>query len=702
MDKGGAPLTCWAVPSRRRISTQAALLGLVAAVALPLLAFSGFLVTRHAQSDGVRFQRDAAQIARHVRLVVDAELSALIALLRGLASSSALAAGDLAQFHVEARRLVDGANAIVVLRELGPRQLLNSGRPFGAPLPPAIPISAAEEATFIAGRPVVGDVYASPLSGEARIAVALPIPREGQPPYVLAVTVPTSRIRDVLLPAAPPGWVLGVGDRTGKFVARSERHDAMTGKPGLPEYLAKASDRSGTFTSVNFDGVALLAGYEWSDFSGWLYAANVPQTVVEAPLRRSLSLLGLLGALALTLSGGLALLFGTRFAAATTGLVKRAKALGEGRPVPQTTSRLADFALIGDALASAAVSVEERAREREKALQREALLASVFDAAGLCVGITETLEDDFVYVVANKGTAALFGRGDPGIDGLRASDIGLGPDEIRSWLAFCARAEAEGGPVTGEYAFRRAAGGGGWFLGTFTPVPATQAGAARIAFTAIDITERKRGEDQRQLLTHELNHRVKNTLATVQAIALHTLRGAASAENAREALTDRLVALAKAHDLLTQESWEGAELHDLVAGATTPHAASDRFAVAGPPAWLDPALSLALALALHELATNAAKYGALSTPSGSVSITWEVADPFGEAMLRLRWTERDGPPVQAPARQGFGSRLIQRTFAAQTGGSASVTYDPAGVVCEITAPIRPRVHPVRATDRDGS
>jgi two-component sensor histidine kinase len=165
-------------------------------------------------------------------------------------------------------------------------------------------------------------------------------------------------------------------------------------------------------------------------------------------------------------------------------------------------------------------------------------------------------------------------------------------------------------------------------------------------------------------------------------------------------LTDRLVALAKAHDLLTQESWEGAELHDLVANATTPHASSDRFAVTGPPAWLDPALSLALALALHELATNAAKYGALSTPSGTVAIRWEVADAVGEAMLRLRWTERGGPPVKAPVKQGFGSRLIQRTFTAETGGSATVTYDPAGVVCVIAAPIRPRVYPARPSERE--
>jgi two-component sensor histidine kinase len=199
--------------------------------------------------------------------------------------------------------------------------------------------------------------------------------------------------------------------------------------------------------------------------------------------------------------------------------------------------------------------------------------------------------------------------------------------------------------------------------------------------------EREQSEQQRQLLLNELNHRVKNTLATVQSIVLQTLRGSASVAQANEAISSRLVALAQAHDVLTRESWEGAELHDLVADVTRPHGGTDRFTVRGPQVWLPPALALSLALALHELATNASKYGSLSSESGTVALDWEIASPEGKPWLLLRWTERDGPPVTPPTRQGFGTRLIQRSLAESIGGKVAVDYKPEGLVCRIEAPL---------------
>ena len=363
------------------------------------------------------------------------------------------------------------------------------------------------------------------------------------------------------------------------------------------------------------------------------------------------------------------------------------RALGAGRPVPPLSTRLTELAVVGDALGSAAAAVEERERERERTIEREALLGSIFDAAGRQVGIAVLLEDDFRYVVANHGAAALFGRSESGVEGLQASELGLGRDEILSWLELCRRCIDAGEPITAEYGISPAGAPTSWHLATFTPLPPDPSGARRVAFTAIDITERRRGEEQRRLLIHELNHRVKNTLATVQSIALQTLRGATSMPEARDALTERLIALARAHDVLTSESWEGAELHDIVAGAIGPHAGRDRFRVHGPPVRLSPSLSLSLALALHELATNAAKYGALSTDAGSVEITWQLAHAGGAPRLRLRWVERGGPPVSPPLRQGFGSRLIQRSLSTETGGSATIDYAPEGVVCTMEAPI---------------
>src|SRR4051812_2017022 len=204
----------------RRISTQFYLLTLVAAVVVPLLAFGAFLLTRYAATERARFERDASQIARQVALVLDGELAGLEALLKGLSVSSALERGDLAQFYLEARRLVDGRDELVVLRNLDTSQLLNTQLAFGISLPPARPLSPGERDAFESGRTVVSGVYQSPISGEPRVAVALPVGRSGAKVHVLAITVPTSRFRDVLLPAVPPGWTVGVGDRNGTYVTR--------------------------------------------------------------------------------------------------------------------------------------------------------------------------------------------------------------------------------------------------------------------------------------------------------------------------------------------------------------------------------------------------------------------------------------------------------------------------------------------------
>jgi PAS domain S-box-containing protein len=204
-----------------------------------------------------------------------------------------------------------------------------------------------------------------------------------------------------------------------------------------------------------------------------------------------------------------------------------------------------------------------------------------------------------------------------------------------------------------------------------------------------DITERKRGEELRQLLLNELNHRVKNTLAAVQSIARQTLRGAGSVAEADTALGDRLLALAKAHDALTRENWQGTDLAEIVATATTEPYGAKRFTVSGDPVRLSPAQSLALTLAMHELATNAAKYGALKSPDGHVVIAWEVAADGPKRQLTLRWSERGGPPVTPPTRRGFGTRMIERSFASEFRGSARADYAQGGVAWTIEMPLQP-------------
>jgi PAS domain S-box-containing protein len=203
----------------------------------------------------------------------------------------------------------------------------------------------------------------------------------------------------------------------------------------------------------------------------------------------------------------------------------------------------------------------------------------------------------------------------------------------------------------------------------------------------IDITERKRAEQRQQLLIDELNHRVKNTLATVQSIAAQSLKGSSDMEG-RQAFEKRLVALSRTHNLLSHDNWESVSLRDLLLQELEPYRsdAGARFSIEGPDLIVKPKAALVLGMAFHELATNAAKYGALSKPEGRVRAAWEVVRASEPSALRLTWTETGGPPVKKRERKGFGSTVIERGLSYELGGKVRLDFDPDGVVFTMEIP----------------
>lgn len=209
--------------------------------------------------------------------------------------------------------------------------------------------------------------------------------------------------------------------------------------------------------------------------------------------------------------------------------------------------------------------------------------------------------------------------------------------------------------------------------------------AVRSIGAVLDITERKQWEETQRLLLSELNHRIKNTLTTVQAIASQTLRTTSDPEEFATSLNGRLQALAKAHALLTQSSWEGAYLDDIMDNQFA-DAEPGKIFQSGPRVFLPPRLALPVALTLHELATNARKYGALSTPEGRLKLNWSVKES-PEKVLDFYWMEIGGPPVTEPTRVGFGSKLIQQSLSG-LGGEVDLIFSRAGVRCRIRLPVR--------------
>jgi two-component sensor histidine kinase len=208
--------------------------------------------------------------------------------------------------------------------------------------------------------------------------------------------------------------------------------------------------------------------------------------------------------------------------------------------------------------------------------------------------------------------------------------------------------------------------------------------ATLLAHAGIDAKEREAADKLQKLILEELHHRIKNTLATVGAIASQSLRNAPSMQDAQHAIEGRLLALGRAHDLLLQVRWTGADLRKIVSGATEPFENADkpRFSIDGPDVEMASGAVIAIAMTLNELCTNTTKFGALSAPDGHVDVSWAVE----AGRLRFTWKEQGGPPVAAPTRQSFGTRLIE-TLGRQLKGDVKLAYAPDGFVYVLDVPL---------------
>ncbi|MER8576116.1 PAS domain-containing protein [Mesorhizobium sp. M1338] len=657
-----------------RRSARAHLLGLIAAAVLPVWLFAAYLLVQYALQQQARFEQDALQTARHVSLVVEAELINLQTILDGLSKSATLANGDLKSFRDEAVRLVQGMDQVIALNDADHNQLATTDIAQGGNSPLVEPTTAEDSEKLKFTGVLVSNVVVGHQSGGYRVAVTRRVLGPKNEEWLLSISVPTARIRDVMLPAVPAGWTVGIGDRGGNYIARSTQHEKMTGKPGLAEYVDKIVGLTGSFKSRDFEGTTLLAGYYRSTYSGWFYAANVPLAEVQAPLWRSLAAICGIGLAALLLSLALAYVVGKRLTEATIDLAGRAEALGHGREVEPMSTSVAEFATIAKAMVDAERAIAERTRELETVL--ETVPAAVWF----------TYDPQARQVIRNRFAAELmglptdtrksFGTPDRVIDTVAVKDGHTVAREDRP-LSRAMRGETIDNQ---EFAYTLPSGMQRHLLSSARPIRDPDGSIIGAVQISLDISERKRGEEQRQLLVNELNHRVKNTMAVVQSIANQTIRNATDLAEAGLNLSSRLVSLAKAHDILTRENWSGADLGDLITNSIKPHAALDRFQICGEAVWLPPNMTLSFALALHELATNAIKYGALSNSTGTVSIAWKVVGD-GVRHLELEWREEGGPPVARVVDKGFGTQLLKRVFAHESAGGVVLNFEKAGLRC---------------------
>jgi PAS domain S-box-containing protein len=663
---------------RRYISTRAYLLGLIAAAVVPVWLLAGYLLLSFAMAQQQAYRDQATQLATQSATATENAVDDLFERLDVLADALDPADPSLEKLTADARLLTEGTGYVVTVVGADDRQLLTTRRRADGPTPDAFPRSPAERDAQKRSLRDISNVFVDRGSGVPSIALSRPVMIAGED-CLLMLTVPTVVISRILRDSTLPGWVVGIADREGICVARSERHEEVSGKPGLASYMDQAVGTSGTFTATNQFGEALLAGYFRSPRTGWLYGANINLATVEAPLRSSL--LGLLGisVIALLVSFVLTYVVAQALTRQTGGLVEVAKALGDQRPLPSIDPPMAEYALINDALVSAHRMLGERTRQLGAVLETAPVAVwFTYDPAGRQVIRNEYAAD---LMGLPKHDRAHFGVPDQVIDTVAIKDGRLVSREDRP-LTRAMRGEHTDGE---EFSYILPGGAERSLLTSARPI--RDAGGAIVGAVQIslDITERRKGEEERRLLTNELNHRVKNNLAIVQSLAQQTLRNASSLEDAGTVLAARLGALGHAHDILTQSSWAQGGLREVVERSVMPQAPTDRVDISGRDVAVPPDLVMVLTLALHELTTNAVKYGALAGDDGRISISWDVAEPA--SVLTLTWLETGAAAPATPVSGGFGTRLLER-LANGHGGSIRMAFEATGLRATLTLPMR--------------
>jgi two-component sensor histidine kinase len=527
------------------------------AVAAPFMLLTAGIVWKLAANERETRREAILFSTRTLMNAADGILAKQIAVAQMLATSPALQTDDLAAFRQEAERAAPGlSGGWIVLSDHEGQQLINLRRPPGTALPRRNPAAIElQRKALETGQAQISDVLIGAITQTPVVTAEVPVRRPDKTPLGLAVVMDPR----IFLPLfeqwnLPEGWLAGLIDRKGNFIARSREHQNQVGKPASEGFRgAAARSREGWNEFHSLEGGAIANAHVTSHLSGWVMGLAVERTLFEAPIRNTILIAGLAG-------GGTTLL---------------------------------------------------------------AMLLAIW-AARRIAGPIEQIE---------RGTHALV---------------------LRRSVTF---------PGTG--------------------VPEVDRALEAVTTTAKVLERHEQDRNEREahvrLIMRELSHRSKNLLAIVLAIARQTARHTASFDDFEARFNSRIQALADAHDLLVEQQWGGAFLHDLV-NAQLSAFGLEKVVCRGDRVMLRTEAVQNVALALHELATNASKYGSLSVPGGKVAIDWGTEQgEDGKRVLRLTWRESGGPRVVAPAQKGFGCFVLERVTV-NALGEGRLEFDPAGLM----------------------
>ncbi|MXP62895.1 PAS domain S-box protein [Roseomonas sp. M0104] len=640
---------------------------------------------------------------RALGLAVEREMERHRGVVASLAASPALDAGlegDLAFFNSHARRAAEAVGASIAL--IGPdlRIRLDTGNPLGATLlaPPALAPSAAAAARMAldAGRPAVSALLAGPASGPPTVMVNSPVVRDGQVLAVVSGRIePASLSRLLATPDLTGETFAALIDSRHILVARSRAAERLSGA-AIPATLVQAMQHRsmGGGEGRTLEGEEVLYAFRTiAGLPGWNIVVAAPLAASRATWNRPLMALAFGGLAAALLAMLAARQLGRRVLSPVAVLQRQAEAVAQGRDLAllaavAETSDVKEFAALQRALAAAAVTLRRQMEAERRAV--EALRASERRCRALAeAGAVALWQADAAgNVLESRGWELLTGQTREQLQGTGWT-AALHPEDAVPVLTGWRAAFAGRRPVDVQFRVRRRDGAWLWVRSRGVPVLGPEGRLLEWAGVVEDTDAQRRAAELQRLLAREVDHRARNVLSVVQSVVRLTRTEEPRAFVA--AVEARIAALARAHALLAQEGWTGAELRAIAEREFAPYAtvrchAGSSIRLEGPPVPLAAAVVQPLAMVLHELATNAAKYGALSRPDGTLTLRWTI-DPEADRLV-LDWLEGGGPVLQGPpGRSGFGSRVIETSLRSQLRGQLERRWESAGLACRITLPL---------------
>jgi PAS domain S-box-containing protein len=657
-------------------------------IALPLVILTFVLVAFVANEDRQAKRALLVSAAHALAGVIELQIDKYFVLSNALSHSVLLASGDIDAFERQVGEILTETPETTLILSLPDGRVIASSPelPENSPLLPG-------RADLVQRAFASGDAFLSGLEpggsdpNSANVSVETPVFHDGHPIYEIGLVLPVDQFAKLLRRQSyPAGWLAGVIDRAGRFVARIPEGSGAPGASASAEFINASRGASDLVVSHrSIEGERIVSAYAPTPY-GWTVGVAAPYALVEGG-RGGLLLAILFAAAALAASLALSYFFGRRLAARVQELQTRSEQLVAGALIEPQETGVREIDTLSKALAEASSVLRSRAEQQKRAendlRKSEEHFRLLADSLPQLVW-TATPDGRMEYTNARR---ELYGAGSVG----RADwDTIIHPDDRRATAETWLLASEAGSPYEMEHRLMVAGRGYVWHLSRAAPLLDASGAVVRWYGTTTDIDDNKLREQNIRSLVNEVNHRSRNLLAVAQAIARRSVTRGETAQDFEKKFSERLLGLVASQDLLTGHDWRGVPLEALVRAQTSNRlpGSERRVTCQGPAVVLNPPAAQTLGLALQELWSNALNYGALSNATGHIAISWSVRDAVENPSFEITWRESGGPPVRPAPRAGFGRLVIERMAAEGLSATASLDFDTDGVCWRLTAPLK--------------